>query len=65
MCSAMLLLGNRLKKCGSIDVTSAATAILSSWAAAGTASTSDDDRAAAAANRCRTGKRRMKTSGEK
>src|SRR5215211_4715343 len=37
MCSAMLLLGKRLKKCGSIDVTSAATAILSSWAAAGAA----------------------------
>src|SRR5256884_9188795 len=30
MCSAMLLFGNRLKKCGSADVTSAATAILSS-----------------------------------
>src|SRR5215203_3747471 len=34
MCSAMLLLGNRLKKCGSIDVMSAATAILRSAAAA-------------------------------
>src|SRR5689334_13714867 len=32
MCSAMLLLGKRLKKCGSIDVTSAATATLSSCA---------------------------------
>ena len=34
MCSAMLLLGKRLKKCGSIDVMSAATAIFSSCAAA-------------------------------
>jgi hypothetical protein len=33
-CSAALLLGNRLKKCGSIDVMSAATAILNSCAAA-------------------------------
>src|SRR6516162_2016436 len=35
MCSAMLLFGKRLKKCGSIDVTSAATAIFSSSAPAG------------------------------
>jgi hypothetical protein len=34
MCSAALLFGKRLKKCGSIDVMSAATAILSSCAAA-------------------------------
>src|SRR4051794_24714613 len=32
MCSAMLLLGKRLKKCGSIDVMSAATAIFKSAA---------------------------------
>jgi hypothetical protein len=33
-CSAALLLGKRLKKCGSIDVMSAATAIFNSCAAA-------------------------------
>src|SRR5664279_5290707 len=63
MCSAMLLLGNRLKKCGSIDVTSAATAIFNSSAAAEAASTMDAATASAAASRWNEAKRRMETSG--
>ena len=49
MCSAMLLFGNRLKKCGSIDVTSAATAIFSSCAAAGAGAASVSAAASASA----------------
>ena len=62
MCSAMLLFGNRLKKCGSIDVTSAATAIFSSWAAAGPETASVVAKATAArapAARVRMGVKRM------
>ena len=44
MCSAMLLLGKRLKKCGSIDVTSAATAIFSSCATTGAMESPDGKR---------------------
>ncbi len=65
MCSAMLLLGKRLKKCGSIDVTSAATAIFNSWAPAGTANATDAATATANARRCREAMRRMMTSGKK
>src|SRR5689334_5178092 len=61
MCSATLLLGKRLKKCGSMDVTSAATAILRSCAVAGAEATSVAAKARAPKRRA-SGTMRMGTS---